>query len=618
MFERPLHEVAPTLAECAIDLTARARAGALDAAIGRDKEIEAVIDVLGKRRANNPVLVGPAGVGKTAIVEGLACQWASSAKGAQPKKRLVALDTTALVAGTGLRGSLSERIGAIKQEVAQADGHLIVFIDELHQLIGAGASGDGPQDAAGELKTALARGEFPCIGATTHEEFKRYIERDPPLERRFSPVFVEEPDCALAKRIVGQSLAPYELHHGVTISSEAVHAAVELTHRFVTERKLPDKAFATLDLAGSRARRRGHSAVGVLDVAEVVHELSGVPLARLNESDQARFARAEESLSEFIVGHAHVVHAVARALRRGFAGFNGKRPMGSFLFLGPTGVGKTQMAKALASFVFGDETALVRIDMSELSEKHAVARLLGAQPGYVGYEEGGQLTEALRKRPFQIVLFDEIEKAHPDVLHILLQLLDEGHLTDAQGRKISFSHTLILLTSNLGASSLQAAGNIGFGPRRADAPATQARQSDAVLQAAQSALPPELWSRLDDQLVFLPLAPNELLQVVARQLAAQQQLLLRERSVALHWDSAVELFLLKQAEAFGGALGARSLRKMVSHFVEAPVAEGLLGGRIVPPCALHVTIDECATAKPCRAAPALHLIARPLPAPSPE
>ncbi|MEE8408230.1 MAG: ATP-dependent Clp protease ATP-binding subunit, partial [Myxococcota bacterium] len=403
-----LEDIAPTLASCGIDLTERARQRQLDMAIGRERELEALIDILGKRRANNPVLVGPPGVGKTAIAEGLAVKIArGDADVAHFHDRIiVSLDTGSLVAGTSLRGAFSERIGGIKAEVAAARRKIIVFIDELHTLIGVGTSGEGAQDAANELKSALARGEFPCIGATTHDEFKKYIEKDAALERRFTPIRVEEPSPDEAILILEGSVAPYAEHHQVDFSLDAIHAAVQLSHRFINERYLPDKAFAVLDLAGSRARRRGASRVERIDIARVVNEWTGVPLERLAEADADRFNRAEEIIGEKIIGHTDVVHAVCRAIRRGFAGFSGARPIASFLFLGPTGVGKTELVKVMAEFLFGNRDSIFRIDMSELSEQHSVARLIGAQPGYVGFEEGGQLTEALRRRPFQIVLFD--------------------------------------------------------------------------------------------------------------------------------------------------------------------------------------------------------------------
>lgn len=574
-----LEELAPTLATCGLDLTAQARDGGLDLVIGRDQELDALIDTLGKRRSNNPILIGPPGVGKTAIVEGLAVKIARGDDEVAHfmDKILFALDTGSLVAGTSLRGAFSERMAGIKEEVSRAGGKIIVFIDELHTLMGAGSSGDGPQDAANELKTALARGEFPCIGATTTDEYVKHIEKDPALERRFTPIDVQEPSVDEAILILEGGITAYADHHQVDFALDAVHAAVTLTHKFVNERKLPDKAFQVLDLAGSRARRRGSSHVQRVDIAKVVHEWTQVPLERLAEADGDRFNRSEEIISSELIGHSHVVKAVCNAIRRGFAGFNSKRPIGSFLFLGPTGVGKTEMVKVLADFLFGQREAVVRIDMSELSEQHSVARLIGAQPGYVGYESGGQLTEALRKRPFQIVLFDEIEKAHPDVLNVMLQILDEGHLTDSKGRRVSFSNTVIVLTSNLGADAIKAAKTnaIGFGGG-SSSPTNLAAD---VLEKARAYLPPELWGRLDERLVFQSLTRDEVHRIADLQMRDSARALFSEREVTLEWSGDVLDFLLDHG-GFSPDQGARGMRQAIQQHVEAPVAARILEGKI--------------------------------------
>ena len=585
-----LEEIAPALASCGVDLTERARLNLLDMAIGRDRELEALIDVLGKRRANNPMLVGPPGVGKTAIVEGLAVKIACDSEDVAHLRDciVVALDTGALVAGTSLRGAFSERLGAIKAEVAAANRGIIVFIDELHTLVGAGISGEGPQDAANELKTALARGEFSCIGATTADEYKRYIERDAALERRFTPIYVEEPSPDDAVLILEGSIAPYAEHHGLDFSLEAIHAAVHLSHRFVTERRLPDKAFAILDLAGSRARRRVSPRVELSDVARVVHDWTGVPLERLTQTDTERFANAESRIASKLVGHANVVAAVARTIRRGYAGLNKTRPMGSFLFLGPSGVGKTELVKVLAEYLFGRRDAVVRFDMSELSEKHAVARLLGAQPGYIGFEEGGQLTEALRKRPFQIVLFDEIEKAHPDVLNVLLQILDEGHLTDARGRRVSFSNTLVVLTSNLGAAETAwSRPGIGFGSA---ADAGHDALERTILAAAQQSMRAELWGRLDERLVFLPLNRPQMRRIASLQLEESARHVFAERQVTLSWDDAVLDFLLEHG-GYTPDTGARGMRQTIVRYAEDALAEALLSGKIRNAGLAHLSVD---------------------------
>ncbi len=584
----PLEELAPTLAAVGHDLVAEARDGHLDLAIGRDRELDALIDTLLKRRANNPVLVGPPGVGKTAIVEGLAVKIARRDDEVAPlfDRHLVSLDTGALVAGTSLRGAFSERLGAIKDEVRQAGRRIIVFIDELHTLIGAGTSGEGAQDAANELKAALARGEFPCIGATTHEEFKKHVEKDAALERRFTPIVVEEPTVDEAILILEGAIGPYAEHHRVDYSLEAVHAAVQLSHRFITERQLPDKAFAVIDLAGARARRRGADRVERLDIARVVNEWTGVPLERLAEADADRFSRAEELIGERVIGHERVIGTVCRALRRGFAGFHGRRPIGSFLFLGPTGVGKTELVKVLAEFLFGRREAVVRLDMSELSEPHSVARLIGAQPGYVGYEDGGQLTEALRRRPFQIVLFDEIEKAHREVLSLLLQILDEGQLTDSRGRRVSFANAVVVLTSNLGADRAHAGGRaIGFS---AGDDATGAEHT--VLEAARAQVAPELWGRLDEKLVFGPLGRDEVRRIARLQLAESARALFGEREITFAWEESLLDFLLEHG-GFSPESGARGMRQAIQRHVEGPLAELLLAGAINPGDLARVSVS---------------------------
>jgi len=573
----PIEELAPTLATLGVDLSQKAKDGDLDVVFGRDTELQSLIDILGKRRSNNPILIGPPGVGKTAIVEGLAVLIARGNEEVQhfADKRLFALDTGALVAGTSLRGAFSERMQAIKKEVKDANGSIVVFIDEIHTLMGAGSSGESAQDAANELKTALARGDFPCIGATTIDEFKKHVEKDPALERRFTPIQVDEPTPDEAILILEGGVAPYADHHRVDYHIDAIHAAVHLTHRFVSERKLPDKAFAALDLAGSKARRRGRDIVDLLEVAKVVHEWTQVPLERLADLDADRFANAEDTLARNFIGHKEVIKSVTKALKRGFAGFATHRPIGSFLFLGPTGVGKTELVKVLAEFLFGRKDAVVRLDMSEYTEKHSIARLVGAQPGYVGHDQGGLLTEALRKRPFQIVLFDEIEKGHPDVLNILLQILDEGHLTDSKGRAISFSNAVVVLTSNLGADALKRSSTptIGFGTPTEDSFKTDA---SVVLERAREQLLPELWGRLDERQVFLPLSRPELLQVTDLQLQSMRRTLYAEKQIDIRWTDEVRDLVLDKANP--EEFGARGIRQVVQNDVEARLADEIING----------------------------------------
>src|SRR5512140_472523 len=472
----------PLLSSLGRNLSTLAREGELDPVIGRAKEIEEVIDILGKRRTNNPCLVGEPGVGKTAVVEGVA-QRMLQLKGPLAERILVELDVASLVAGTQLRGSFSEKLNAVKDEVKSADGKVVVFIDEIHTLVGAGSTGDGPQDAANELKSAMARGEFPCIGATTHDEFRKFISQDPALERRFTPVVVNEPSVPETVEILRGVIGRYEEHHGLRYAGEALQAAASLAARYVSDRFLPDKAISIADLAGSRCRREGKQLVEPKDVARIVAKLAGIPEERLLLTDSARLLRLEADLSARVIGHDEAVSRIATVIRRNYAGFASRRPMGSFLFLGPTGVGKTEMARALADVLFGSRDALVRVDMSELSEAHAVSRLIGAPAGYVGYGEGGQLTEPVRRRPSSVVVLDEIDKANRDVLLLLLQVLEEGRLTDGRGRQVDFSSTVVSLTTILcGFEATRAASGVkGYPPAEA-APTRE----DLACQAARS------------------------------------------------------------------------------------------------------------------------------------
>jgi ATP-dependent Clp protease ATP-binding subunit ClpC len=565
----------PLLTQLGRNLTTAARAGRLDPVVGRSREIDEVLDVLGKRRANNPCLVGEPGVGKTAVVEGVA-QRLVGASGHLGRTMIVELSTADLVAGTSLRGSLSERLNGLKEEMRRAAGRVVLFIDEIHTLVGAGSTGEGAQDAANDLKAALARGEFPCIGATTHDEFRRFFSTDAALERRFTAVVVREPAVSETVDILTGLLPRYEQHHGVSYTRASVEAAASLAARYVTERFLPDKAVSVADLAGSRCARAGRRTVEAEDVAQVVAGIAGLPVERLLMGDSARLLRLEEELGARVVGHAEVVDRVAKVIRRNYAGFASRRPMGSFLFLGPTGVGKTEMARTLAEVLFGSRDSLVRLDMSELSEAHATARLVGAPAGYVGYQDGGQLTEAVRRRPSSVVLLDEVDKAHSDVLMVLLQVLEEGRLTDGRGRSVDFSNTVVVLTSNLGAQDFAVVrARVGFGGASgADSDA------DGALASARKALPPELWNRLDDRLVFRPLQPSELARIARLLLDESSRRLASERGIAFVVDDkAVDVLLASDLDP---SLGARPVRQAVERLVEGPLAEAILLGEFSP------------------------------------
>jgi len=587
-------ELFPVLTGLGRNLTAEAARGRIDPVIGRAKIIDTVLDVLHKRRANNPCLVGEPGVGKTAIVEGLALAMLGepgsdltpsgkdSAAQALREKVVIALDVGSLVAGTELRGAFSRRMAKLKDEVRAAEGRVIVFIDELHTLVGAG-SGEGALDAANDLKAALARGEFPCIGATTPQEYHRYIEKDPALERRFQPIEVPEPSEEDALAILQGVIEKYENHHGVLFQPDSLNAAVRMSRRYIVERRLPDKAFNLVDTAAARVVRQGKEVVEASDVASVVSELTKIPMERLLMTDAERILQLRDFLGERVIGHDDVLDAVSDVIERNSAGFASKRPIGSFLFLGPSGVGKTETAKVLADFLFCSKDAMTRIDMSELMERHAVSRLLGAAPGYVGHEEAGQLTAALARRPYQIVLFDEVEKAHPDVLNLLLQVLDEGRLTDAKGRALSFQNTVIIMTSNLGAEVIrQRSRKIGFGGKpTGDGPHIEVRidqaDIDAVLKSASKVLPPELWGRVDEKCVFAPLGRNELFRIALLLVEESSSQLAKEREITYEVTPDVIELLLER----GGSdptLGARPLRRAVQRTCETAIARAVLRG----------------------------------------
>jgi ATP-dependent Clp protease ATP-binding subunit ClpC len=589
----------PTLAALGRNLTEIAAAGGLDPVIGREREVELLLDVLARRRSNNPMLVGPPGVGKTAVVEELARRLVSGGTGVcgLGDRIIVELSAGALVSGTAVRGALAERLKLLREEVGRSEGRIVLFIDEIHAIAG----GDGPDDLANELKSALARGELPCIGATTEAEYRKHFERDAALARRFSPIHVEEPTPKEAVAIISGLVGKYEAHHGVRYEPQALEAAVELGVRYLTERHLPDKALGVVDLAGARTRRQGGAMVDRAAVARVVAEQARVPVERLLMRDVERLLSLEELVAERVVGHRDAVTRVADALRKGAAGFRGKRPLGTFLLLGPTGVGKTEMAKAIGDLLFG-AGAMSRFDMSEFSESHAVARLLGAPPGYVGHDEGGQLTEAVRRRPYQLLLLDEIEKAHPEVLLALLPLLDEGRLTDARGRTVDFTNTVIFMTSNLGARARSEAPKIGFG----SAPISAGEGADgkrAMLSAARSALPPELWNRIDEPLVFAPLGRDEVACIARRLLDEVAAQVRREQGVELVVDAST-VDALVEAGGYDPELGARPMKRTIGRLVESPLAALLLRNAVSRGSALRlsgrgdrVVIDEAGPAE---------------------
>ena len=549
------------------DLTLLAASGSFDPVIGRDEEIRRSVQILSRRSKNNPVLIGEPGVGKTAVAEGIAAYIAGSdAPDSMAGKRLVALDLPALLAGTKYRGDFEERVKAVLKDVKKA-GDVILFIDEMHTMIGAG-SAEGAIDAANILKPALGRGEVQIIGATTPEEYRRHIEKDAALERRFQPVKIAEPSRSDSLKMLGAVRQSLEKHHGVKISDAALTAAVDLSARYINDRFLPDKAIDLADEAAAHIRVSGGGLVTAEDIAGIVSMWTGIPVANLSADETKRLCNMESILHRRVIGQNEAVTAVSRAIRRGRVGLSDPdRPIGSFLFLGPTGVGKTELCRALAEAVFGESDAMIRLDMSEYMEKHAVSKLIGSPPGYVGYEDGGQLTERVRRKPWSVVLFDEIEKAHPDVFNILLQILDDGRVTDSQGRTVDFKNTIIIMTSNLGSQYLLEGIN--------DKGEIEESARQQVLAQLHQQFRPEFLNRLDEIICFKPLTKTELNGIIDILTSALRQRL-EDKSLGLEiTDSAKQLIIDR---GFDPVFGARPLKRYLQSTVETLIARAILAG----------------------------------------
>jgi ATP-dependent Clp protease ATP-binding subunit ClpC len=644
--ERKKGQQTPLMDQLGVDLTTKAEEGQLDPVVGRAVEIERVIQILSRRTKNNPALIGEPGVGKTAIVEGLAQRIIHGEVPTQLRdKRVYMLDVGSLVAGTIYRGQFEERMKRVIDEIKGTDA--ILFIDELHMLVGAGAAGSSV-DAANLLKPALARGELQCIGATTLDEYRRYIESDTALERRFQPVFVDEPSVDETVHILQGIRSRYEEHHNLKIGDEALYAAAHLAARYITDRFLPDKAIDLIDEAASRVRMykmpdtpglqeafselrrvqsakddaftaeryeeavrlrererelweeiellRGGENAGLKvtdeDIAEVVAMWTGVPVVRIAGEESERLLQMERALHERIVSQDEAIEAISKAVRRARAGLKDPhRPIGVYVFLGPTGVGKTELAKALAEFMFGSEDALLQLDMSEFMERHAVSRLVGAPPGYVGYYEGGQLTEAVRRRPYQVILLDEIEKAHPEVFNMLLQIMEDGHLTDAKGRKVDFRNTIMIMTSNVGAAQLNRQQALGFDvPRdeRQQVESEYEEMREKVLGELKKLFKPEFLNRVDKILVFRALTRADLQQIVDIQIGRIAPRL-KDQNLSLEVTEAAKERLV--AEGYEPEFGARPLRRAIMNLIEDPLSEKLLAGEIEPGDTVVVDVE---------------------------
>ncbi|MCY3935751.1 MAG: AAA family ATPase [Chloroflexi bacterium] len=636
-----------TLEKYSRDLTGMALEGKLDPVIGRDAEILRLTQILARRTKNNPVLIGEAGVGKTAIVEGLAQKIAASdVPEILLNKQVISLDLSAMLAGSRFRGEFEERLKATIEEVQRSNGTIILFIDELHQVVGAGAA-PGSIDAGNMMKPALSRGELQCIGATTSDEYRSHIERDSALDRRFAPVFVEEPSVEQTITMLHGLRERYEQHHKVSIRDGALEAAAQLADRYVSDRQLPDKAIDLLDEAAAKlrvalfllppqlkklkgeldqlfaeeeaagfAREYERAAelktqrlqleseyneklaswhqentldevVDVQDIAQIVAQWTGIPVSQMLETESARLLRMEDALHERIIGQEHAVKAIADAIRRARSGLKDpKRPIGSFIFLGGSGIGKTELAKALAEFLFDNEEALIRVDMSEFQEQHTVSRLFGAPPGYVGYESGGQLTEQVRRRPYRVILFDEIEKAHPDVWNSLLQILDDGRLTDGQGRTVDFLNTVIIMTSNVGTEFTGHGGVLGFVPAGDDQ-----READqaSIQRALTQTFRPEFLNRIDETIIFAPLSLTEMEQIVDLQMAAIRARV-ADMGIELELSAAARSWLARNG--YNPQYGARPLLRALQRHLENPLSMRMLSGEWKTPCRLRVDVAE--------------------------
>ena len=568
--------------EFGYDLTKAAREGKLDPVVGRDTEIARVIEILGRRKKNNPMLIGEPGVGKSAIVEGIALRIASGdISPVLAKKRIISLDIASVVAGTKYRGDFEKRLKAIIKE-AQTDPDLILFIDEFHTIVGAGGA-SGSLDAANMLKPALARGELQCVGATTMDEFTKIVEKDGALDRRFQKIVVEPTDVNETLEILRHLKSHYEDFHHITYTDEALEAAVRLTDRYITDKSLPDKAIDALDEAGSMvrlnlARKKGSpSVVTGEDIASVVSKMTGIPAGRVAESEGNRILKMSQRLKSRIIGQDSAIDTVVRAIQRGRAGLKDPhRPIGTFLFFGPTGVGKTQLARSLAEYLFDSEENMVRIDMSEYMEKFSVSRLIGAPPGYVGYEDGGQLSERVRRKPYCVVLLDEIEKAHPDIFNLLLQVMDEGRLTDSNGRTVDFKNTIVIMTSNVGSREVEEYGNgIGF--------ATAGRKleddrKNVVAKAVKKAFPPEFINRVDEQVYFNSLSREDIERIIDIELKDLKARAL-EAGYRITVTPSAKRFV---AEAgYDPAYGARPLKRAITRYIEDPVSEFIISDRVL-------------------------------------